>query len=280
MLNSLEGQPPPHIIDWLIDEHGEVIVARVLGAHYEGLRAGGMDWDSLDAEVMQSLCGLVNGALAAGAVMPAPPEPEAGLQPAVESPADGPGPEANDEPEQLSAQTAASAAVPEKPPEIALEKLLSGPRGHRAKEAFALLSLRGRLWRQVELRQKGGPNRQSYLVAVYKVEHLMISRYRIAIDSHVVADRRPEAQESLLCDYIHTQERKMQAAKAGGSRVTRILWALGFIGDMPVDEAIRLAIKERGPLPDLQIEGELLSDLLRQGREGCVHYRRVHRLRR
>ena len=30
MLNPLEGQPPPHIIDWLVDELGEVIVARVL----------------------------------------------------------------------------------------------------------------------------------------------------------------------------------------------------------------------------------------------------------
>ena len=276
MLNPLEGQPPPHIIDWLVDELGETVVARVLGAHYAGLRAGGMDWDSLDAEVMQSLCGLVNGALAAGAVMPAPPEPDAA---AVESPADGPGPEANDEPEQLSAQTAPPAAVPEEPPEIALEKLLSGPRGHRANEVFALLNLRRRLWSQVGL-QKGNLSYQAFLVAVCILEHLMISRYRIAIDSHVVANNRPEAQEALLCDYIHTQERRMQVAKAGRSRVTRILWALGFIGDISVDEAIRRAIKGRGTLPDLQIKAELLSDLLRQGREGCVHYRHLHRLGR
>ena len=277
MLNPLEGQPPPHIIDWLVDELGETVVARVLGAHYAGLRAGVMDWDSLDAEVMQSLCGLVNGALAAGAVMPAPPEPDAA---AVESPADGPGPEANDEPEQLSAQTAPPAAVPEEPPEIPIEELLSGPRGHRANEVFALLHLCRRLWSQVELRQKGKSRCQAFLVAVCMVEHLMITRYNVSIDSHVVANNPPEAQEALLCDYIHTQERTMQVAKAGRSRVTRILWALGLIGEMPVDEAIRLAIKEHGTLPDLQIEGELLSDLLRQGREGCVHYRHVDRLRR
>ena len=277
MLNLPEGQPPPHIIDWLVDELGETVVARVLGAHYAGLRAGVMDWDSLDAEVMQSLCGLVNGALAAGAVMPAPPEPDAA---AVESPADGPGPEANDEPEQLSAQTAPPAAVPDKRPEIPIEELLSGPRGHMANEIVCLLHLCRRLWSQVELRQKRKLRCQAFLVAVCKVEHLMITRYNVSIDSHVVDNNPPEAQEALLCDYIHTQERTMQVRKAGRSRVTRILWALGLIGEMPVDEAIRLAIKERGPLPDLQIEGELLSDLLRQGREGCVHYRHVDRLLR
>ena len=280
MLNPLEGQPPPHIIDWLVDEHGEVIVARVLGAHYAGLRAGDVGWDSLDAEVMQSLCGLVNGALAAGAVMPAPPEPDAGLQPAVESPADGPGPEANDEPEQRSAQTAPPAAVPDKNPEIPIEELLSGPRGHMANEILALRILRRRLWRQVKLRQKGKVRCQAFLVAVCMVEHLMITRYNVSIDSHVVANNPPEAQEALLCDYIHTHERTMQVAKAGRLRVPRILWALGLIGEMPVDEAIRRTIKKHGTLPDLQIKAELLSDLLRQGREGCVHYRHVDRLLR
>ena len=298
MLNPLEGQPPPHIIDWLVDELGENIVARVLGAHYAGLRAGDVGWDSLDAEVMQSLRGLVNGALAVGAVMPAPPEPDAGLQPAVESPADGPGPEANDEPEQRSAQTAASAAVPdEKPdgpfgsrrrcgspaccsPPISIEELLSGPRGHMANEIADLRNLRRRLWSQAERRQKKQSRCQEFLVAVCMVEHLMISRYRTAIDSHVVPNNPPEAQEALLCDYIHTQERTMRVEKAGRLRVTRILWALGLMGEMPVDEAIRLTIKEHGTLPDLQIEGELLSDLLRQGREGCVHYRHVNRLLR
>ena len=282
MLNSLEGQPLPHIIDWLVDELGEIIVARALGAHYEGLRAGGMDWDSLDAEVMQSLSGLVNGALAAGAVMPAPPEPEpdAGLQTAVESPADGRGPEDEDEPEQRSAETTAPATITEQLPEMSLQEMLSGPRGHRANEIVALSNLHRRLWHQVKLRKKGGPGRQSFIIATCKIEHLMITGYNVSFDSYLVADKPSEFREAILCYSIHNLERKMQAGKAGGSRFTRILWALGFIGDMPVDEAIKLAIKKRGLLPDLQIAGSLLSDLLRQGREGCIHYRYIHRRRR
>lgn len=273
MLKLLEGHLP-HVIDWLVDEHGEVIVARALGAHYEGLRAGEVGLDSIDAEVMQSLCGLVNGALAAGAAMPATPEPDAGLQPAVESPADGPEPEANDEPEQRSAQTAALAAVPEKQPERSIRESLSGPLPPRLVEILALRILRRELWHQVDLRKSGGSSRRSFFVAGCKVNHMLITQYQVADDRWLVPDKLPpESAESVMCYTIRNLERQMQAEKAGGSRVTRILRALGFIGEMPVEVAIRRVIEMRG----LQIEEKLIQGILRQGREGCNHTRRRRR---
>ena len=278
MLNSLEGQSPPHIIDWLIDEHGEVIVARALGAHYEGLRAGGMDWDSLDAEVMQSLCGLVNGALAAGAVMPAPPEPDASLQSVperppkrVESPpqvakppAQGGSQDFTGQSHRLVANPSEMPTVPERLPDTKSPGKRLGEKEHRRNADVPVLL---DLWKGLELQEGlagGDARRDSFYLPIAKVSLLLERKFGVSQRGNPAFSFSLESSIEIRHRVIKLRERAERQLREGVLGPLKKFWAI-YCGSMSTDEAISLVAENLS----LEISEELMQEILRQGRDCC-----------
>ena len=262
---ALDDHHLPTIVAWLVDLNGEVQVRGILGDDFEGIRSGRLGLHAIAPDLQETLCKMVEGAIAAGMELPLPPEPDESLPEVLQVPAEGGGQDVRHGPGHSEVRAAAPPPVMKSPPRSAASaqahsekvRIIRSAVRSRMEDRDVLISLLGHLRKAEELRPHDDPLNKWIILARHKVLHCLIADHNLRFRD--ARGRRLPRREALaeFSRSIKRAEREM-ADLSGRSPLLRFFLGPGYLA--PEDVLKQVARHQK-----MKISEELMQAILRQG---------------
>ena len=263
---ALDDHHLPTIVRWLVDLNGEVQVRGILGDDFEGIRSGQTGLQAIDPDLQETLCKMMEGAIAAG-MKPPPPEPDESPPEVLQAPAEGGGQDVRHGPGHSEGRAAAPPPVMKSPPREAPSAQAHSERPRnirsavrsRMKDRDVLISLLEHLRKAQELRPHDHPLNKWIILARNKVLHFLIADYPVRFrDARGHLRPRKEA----LAEFSRSIKRSEKEMEELSRRSPLLRFCLGQ-GYLAPEDLLEQVARHQ----NLKISDELMQAILRQGRD-------------
>ena len=264
---ALDDHHLPTIVAWLVELNGEMQVRGILGDDFEGIRSGRLGLHAIAPDLQETLCKMVEGAIAAGMELPLPPEPDESPPEVPQAPAEGAGQDVRREPGHSQGRAAAPPPVMKPPSRAQTSAQAHSEKVHiirsairsRKEDRDVLLSLLGHLLEAEELRNQNHSLNKWVTLAKDKVMLCLVADYHVRIPDargHLM----PRKEEiALYSRPIQRSEREMEEFSRR-SPLLRFFLGPGYLA--PEEILKRVARRQ-----NLIVRDELMQAILRQGRD-------------
>ena len=261
---ALDDHYLPTIVAWLVDLNGEAQVRGILGEDFEGIRWGRLGLHAIAPDLQETLCKMVEGAIAAG-MKPPPPEPDEPLQEVFQAPAEGGGQDVRRGPGHSEGRAAEPPPVMKSPPRAAASaqahsekvRIIRSAVRSRMKDRDVLISLLGHLRKAEELRPHDHPLNKWIILARHKVLHCLVADYHVRIPDargHLM----PRKEE--MAFYSRSIKRSEKEMEELSRRPPLLRFFLGP-GYLAPEDVLKQVARHQS----LTITDELMQAILRQG---------------
>ena len=265
---ALDDHHLPTIVAWLVDLNGEAQVRGILGEDFEGIRSGRLGLHAIAPDLQETLCKLVEGAIAAGMNPPLPPEPDKSLPEVPQAPAEGAGLDFRSGPGHSEGRAAAPPTVTKSPSRAAPSveahservRIIRSAIRSRMEDRDVLLRLLRHLREAEELRPHHHPLNKWITLAKHKVMLCLVADYHVRIPDargHIMPRKEKMAFYSRL---IKRSEKEMEELSR---RPPLLRFFLSFLGPgyLPPEDVLEQVARHQ----NLKISDELMQAILRQG---------------
>ena len=264
---ALDDHHLPTIVQWLVDLNGEVQVRGILGDDFEAIRSGRLGLYAMAPDLEETLCKMVEGAIAAGMKPPLPPEPDQSPPEVARAPAEGGGQNVRRTPGHSEGRDAAPPPVMKSPPraDTSAQTPSERPRtirdnvGSRREDREVLLLLLGHLLEAEEIRNRTHPLHKWVTLAKNKAALCLMAdhNFRFREDHPRLMPRKEEM--ALYSRWIKRSEKEMEMLSRR-SPLLRLFLDRGYLA--PEEILKRVAHHQ-----NLKISDQLMLAILRQGRD-------------
>ena len=264
---ALDDHHLPTIVAWLVELNGEMQVRGILGEDFEGIRSGRLGLHAIAPDLQETLCKMVEGAVAAGMELPLPPEPDDSPPEVPQAPAERAGQDVRREPGHSQGRAAVPPPVMKPPSRAKISaqahsekvRIIRSAVRSRMEDRDVLLRLLGHLLEAEELRNQNHPLNKWVTLAKDKVMLCLIADYHVRFrDAHGHLMPRKE-KIALYSRPIKRSEREMEEFSRR-SPLLRFFLGPGYLAP---EEILKRVARHQ----NLIISHQLMQAILRQGRD-------------